>query len=96
MRTPLRRASYVHVSDLTSAYNIDHRLLEQELNRTNSDSRTEIAQQRADNAVNQVDSNSDGVDLEVSLATTSQKKLQPPRGGFNLCVYVRLPQGIRS
>mmetsp|Transcript_37945 Transcript_37945/g.91996 ORF Transcript_37945/g.91996 Transcript_37945/m.91996 type:complete len:533 (+) Transcript_37945:68-1666(+) len=88
LRTPLRRASYVHVSDLTSAYNIDHGLLEQELNRTNSDSKTEITDRRASDTDNQVDPNSVAVDLDVSLATTSQKRLQPPRGGFNLCVLV--------
>mmetsp|Transcript_37942 Transcript_37942/g.91987 ORF Transcript_37942/g.91987 Transcript_37942/m.91987 type:complete len:131 (+) Transcript_37942:68-460(+) len=88
LRTPLRRASYVHVSDLTSAYNIDHGLLEQELNRTNSDSKTEITDRRASDTDNQVDPNSVAVDLDVSLATTSQKRLQPPRGGFNLCVCV--------
>jgi hypothetical protein len=35
---PLRRATYVHVSDLISAYNIDHELLERELKRVQSES----------------------------------------------------------
>jgi len=82
----LRRASYVHVSDLTSAYNIDHGLLEQELNRINSDSRTEIPEPRATDSVSQVDPTTVAADLDVSA--TTQKRLQPPRGGFNLCVLV--------
>lgn len=86
LRAPLRRASYVHVSDLTSAYNIDHGLLEQELSGTNSVSRTESSERRASGKDSHVDPNSVAVDLDVSLATTSQKRLQPPRGGFNLCV----------
>lgn len=85
IRTPLRRASYVHVSDLTSAYNIDHRLLEQELNRTNSNSRAEV--ERANDADSQADKSTVAVEVDVSLASNSQKRLQPPRGGFNLCVY---------
>jgi len=35
-RQPLRRATYVHVSDLISAYNIDHVQLEREIARVNS------------------------------------------------------------
>lgn len=67
---PLRRAVYVHVSDLLSAYNIDHAKLEEELQR-----------------VKKGTTGSDGVPTELDT-NSNPKKLQPPRGGFNLCVYV--------
>jgi hypothetical protein len=35
-RQPLRRATYVHVSDLISAYNIDNVQLEREIARVNT------------------------------------------------------------
>mmetsp|Transcript_23587 Transcript_23587/g.51623 ORF Transcript_23587/g.51623 Transcript_23587/m.51623 type:complete len:107 (+) Transcript_23587:211-531(+) len=35
---PLRRATYVHVSDLISAYNIDHGQLDKEIARVNAKS----------------------------------------------------------
>lgn len=66
---PLRRAVYAHVSDLLSAYNIDHAKLEVELRR--------VLRTRA--------ASSDGVPTELDTAA-HHKKLQPPRGGFNLCV----------
>lgn len=72
-RPPLRRAVYVHVSDLTSAYNIDHKKLEQELARVQS---------RKVDAAASHPSQTD----EVSVVSVPQKRLQPPRGGYNLCV----------
>lgn len=72
-RPPLRRAVYVHISDLTSAYNIDHKKLEEELSRVQieSDPTNVSAEPASDDA---------------SVASISQKRLQPPRAGFNLCV----------
>lgn len=73
-RPPLRRATYIHVSDLTSAYNIDHKKLEQELSRVkveNGESSPTEASQLPD---------------EASVTSIPQKRLQPPRAGFNLCV----------
>jgi len=35
-QVPLRRATYIHVSDLTSAYNIDNEQLEIEMSRVNT------------------------------------------------------------
>ena len=71
---PLRRAVYVHVSDLLSAYNIDHAKLEEELQRVKG---CAGASTTAGGVPTELDTNS------------NPKKLQPPRGGFNLCVYVR-------
>jgi hypothetical protein len=77
-RTPLRRATYVHVSDLTSAYNIDHVLLEnEEGSLTNITSKTDDSD---------VDPSGVAPELDVTLATNPQKRLQPPRSGYNLCV----------
>jgi hypothetical protein len=102
-RPTLRRATYVHVSDLTSAYNIDHARLEQELGRVKAktssgpgtrhvrrlspETATAVA---ASATVQEEESVGDVpplVDLELTLgAGAPQKRLQPPRGGFNLCV----------
>ena len=73
-RAPLRRAVYIHVSDLTSsAYNIDHSRLERELERVKPDAPPASVR----------------TDLPTELVDTSAKKrLQPPRGGSNLVVYV--------
>ena len=85
-RAPLRRATYIHVSDLTSAYNIDHRKLEQELTRV---------QKEDSSATHPDEEGSEGLPLgetgqdgDVSMASSHhhQKRLQPPRGGSNLCV----------
>lgn len=73
--TQLRRATYVHVSDLTGVYDIDHAKLEAELARVKIDS--ESPNENA-NAFS-------GVPTDVETGT-SQKRLQPPRAGFNLCV----------
>jgi hypothetical protein len=88
---------------LTSAYNIDHAKLEQELSRVKlererlgtgqsisgsstgdkigrtSTSGTEVSEEEDDVA----DEATSPDDLE---AVAPQRRLQPPRGGFNLCV----------
>lgn len=117
-RQPLRRATYVHVSDLISAYNIDHVRLEREIARVNSkrskllrtsgtDAATtseKMGAEKTDLAIASevisgstregcIDSSSDGVpapdrDADLGSPTLPQKRLQPPRGGFNLCVLV--------
>lgn len=114
--SPLRRATYVHVSDLISAYNIDHALLEKEIDRVNAkriklrtalpDEDTTSREHRIESeqifVSGQVDDDieinsdsSDGVppapgedsDLEtVAGNAVQEKRLQPPKGGFNLCV----------
>lgn len=83
----LRRATYVHVSDLTSAYNIDHARLEQELSRVRAE-RDEESFPRKDSLLAETESDPSGVssELDVSISQSPQKKLQPPRGGYNLCV----------
>jgi hypothetical protein len=69
---PLRRAVYVHVANLTSPYNIDQARLEEELARVRQESeKTEDSSPGL------------GVDVDTSF---SQKRLQPPRGGYNLCL----------
>jgi len=134
---PLRRATYVHVSDLISAYNIDHGQLDKEIARVNAKSSqvrtstsTTTTTSSSSDAVatakyggkdrvgigigigtgtpeellstsdrrgsNSEDSSTGGVsapeedtDLESTLGpVVPQKRLQPPRGGFNLCVLV--------
>lgn len=112
-RQPLRRATYVHVSDLISVYNIDHIQLEREIARVNtkrskdlhpsgasptsSDTiatgKTEIslASEGIDDSTR--DGSSDGIpapdeDVDTEEDIIPQKRLQPPRGGFNLCVLV--------
>ena len=72
---PLRRAVYVHVSDLTSAYNIDHARLEEELKRVKMDREKPSEKQ----------TNYRGVPTELDTGLSKQR-LQPPRGGYNLCV----------
>lgn len=73
----LRRAVYVHVSDLTSAYDIDHRKLEEELTRVRSASSSDEPAAAAPTTTEDIDTSS-----------YPQKRLQPPRGGYNLCVLV--------
>jgi hypothetical protein len=72
----LRRAVYIHVSDLTNAYNIDHARLEEELARARDDF---LPKDKSGASA----SGSIPTELDTSL---SQKRLQPPRGGFNLCM----------
>lgn len=98
-RPPLRRATYVHVSDLTSAYNIDHTKLEQELSRVNAEvfhASVGDIKPGADTVKGTEPLTATGEDVAVaSIAdlegdltapVAPQKRLQPPRGGFNLCV----------
>eukprot|EP00977_Amphora_coffeiformis_P010289 scaffold2385_cov178-Amphora_coffeaeformis.AAC.6 len=82
----LRRAVYVHVSDLLSAYNIDHARLEEELLRVKQN-------KSAAATVPSSESSSTGGGSTLGVPTEldtnpNPKKLQPPRGGFNLCVLV--------
>lgn len=110
-KQPLRRATYVHVSDLISAYNIDHIQLEREIARVNekrsrkllressSDGPTRSdGMEKSDLALTSEgiddstrDGSSDGIpvpdeDTDLEGPIVPQKRLQPPRGGFNLCV----------
>jgi hypothetical protein len=77
-RPPLRRAVYVHVSDLTSAYNIDHKRLQLEL------ARVKVSEYSTASAVSA--QSSQIPPDETSVSSLPQKRLQPPRGGFNLCL----------
>lgn len=87
-RFPLRRAVYVHVSDLTNAYNIDHPKLEQELAKVK-----EGNDENANPDEREIDLTTAAVgDGENSIASIPQpqsyrrRSLHPPRAGFNLCV----------
>ena len=71
MASGLRRANYIHISDLMNAYNIDHSRLEDEFQRAN-EHQTESAKNL-------------GVPTELDTSAR-QKRLQPPREGFNACV----------
>lgn len=79
-RLPLRRAVYVHVSDLVAPYNIDHRKLEQELAR--------VKNRNDENASPERDLElAPGDDMSVtSVPQQKPRSLHPPRAGFNLCV----------
>jgi len=78
-RTQLKRAVYIHVSDLTSAYNIDHAKLEEELARVKAEreSSLEEGKSRSDSL--------GGVPTELDTSYPT-KRLQPPRGGNNMVV----------
>ena len=78
-RPPLRRAVYVRVSDLTSAYNIDHLRLEEELARVKDELENTVQE---DGQIRV--SNTGGVPTE--LDTSYKKRLQPTRGGNNIVV----------
>ena len=117
-RQPLRRATYVHVSALISAYNIDYIQLEREMARVNA-KRSKLRTSGADTPTtsdvietgkadqpftsgvidggtmksshDNGDDKSDGVlapheDAALEGPIIPQKRLHPPRGGFNLCV----------
>jgi len=75
----LRRATYIHVSDLTNAYNIDHARLEEELARV---------KEELENPVQETKSRSESLGSVPTELDTSgaQKRLQPPRGGNNMVV----------
>ena len=86
-RPGLRRATYVHVSDLTSAYNIDHALLERELSRVKAEREAATTPDKVPVlGETEVDPSSAASDVDSAIAPVPQKRLQPPRGGFNLCV----------
>lgn len=88
-RPGLRRATYVHVSDLTSAYNIDHALLERELSRVKAEREAATAPEKVPVlGETEEDPSSAASDVDPAIAPVPQKRLQPPRGGFNLCVLV--------
>ena len=72
----LRRAVYNHVSDLTSAYNVDHEKIESEFARVNMERENPAAA-----ALELFDS------LRLSSVPSEFEtgRLHPPRGGFNLC-----------
>jgi hypothetical protein len=80
-RTPLRRAVYIHVSDLISAYNIDHARLEAELARVKAEAEAEIVQDEDTSR----SSSMGGVPTELDTSYP-KKRLQPPRGGNNMVV----------
>ena len=79
-----RRATYVHVSDVTSAYNIDHTLLEQELSRVMQESMAGRDPGASATASKQTERLAGGVPAE--LDTSQKKRLQPPKGGSNMVV----------
>jgi hypothetical protein len=85
-RPVLRRATYIHISDLTSAYNIDHARLEQELARVKVESEP-ASRIRTVGTENEDDpSGASASDLDSTVIPSPQKRLQPPRGGYNLSV----------
>lgn len=85
----LRRAIYIHVSDLTSAYDIDHAKLEQELSRVRADREIASAKVPMEGEVEENLSSSPGSGPSAEIDSAfPQKRLQPPRGGYNLCVLV--------
>ena len=75
----LCRATYIHVSDLTNSYNIDHVRLEEELARV---------KEELDNPVQETKNRSESLgSVPIELDTSgSQKRLHPPRGGYNMVV----------
>jgi hypothetical protein len=99
---PLRRAVYIHVSDLISSYNIDHVKLEEELDRVKADrenidsrpSRPNTGSYRVASALltttgscNESNASMGGIPTELE-ARDPQKRLQAPRSGYNIVVYV--------
>lgn len=75
----VRRATYIHVADLTNAYNIDHARLEEELARV---------KEELENPVQETKNRSESLGSVPTELDTSgaQKRLQPPRGGNNMVV----------
>ncbi len=84
-RPSLRRATYVHVSDLTSVYNIDHAMLEQELKRVKIE-RERGTFAEPPKAHDMEDTEDDPIAGTSEIDPCPQKRLQPPRSGYNLCV----------
>jgi hypothetical protein len=90
----LRRAVYIHVSDLTNAYNIDHARLEEELARVKKNRETAFANEGsgtgggaggAGSSAGGVNATTGSIPTELDTSL-SPKRLQPPRSGFNVCV----------
>ena len=75
IRTPLRRAVYVKVADLTSTYNINTSVLEEELTRVNTERENLLSEEKPTQMFG-------GIPAE--LDTSVKKRLQPPRGGNNM------------
>lgn len=75
----LCRATYIHVSDLTNSYNIDHVRLEEELARV---------KEELENPVQETKNRSESLgSVPIELDTSGpQKRLHPPRGGNNMVV----------
>lgn len=74
-RTPLRRAVYVKVADLTSSYSINPTVLEEELARVNAERENFLSEEKSTRFFG-------GIPAE--LDTSVKKRLQPPRGGNNM------------
>jgi hypothetical protein len=85
-RPALRRATYVHVSDLTNVYNIDHAMLEQELTRVRAEQQIGTDAEVPKTPELEEDPAAAAPEIDLTLSTGPQKRLQPPRGGYNLCV----------
>lgn len=83
-RYPLRRAVYVHVSDLTNAYNIDHPKLEHELARVKKGNEENAIPE--DREVDLTPGDGESSVASVPQAQQRRRSLHPPRAGFNLCV----------
>jgi hypothetical protein len=73
----LRRAVYIHVADLIGTYNIDSVLLEEEIMRVKALRENPL-----------VDDGRLFRGVPTELDTSSKKRLQPPRGGYNMVAYV--------
>jgi len=87
-QVPLRRATYIHVSDLTSAYNINNEQLEIEMSRVNAKRKKDQDRSSGNNESKDRPTQDKDPDLEKVGPIIPQKRLQPPRGGFNLCVLI--------
>ena len=70
---PLRRAVYIHVSDLINAYNIDHTKLEEELDRVKAE---------RDGLENAPKIGSGGYRQGATVVTSSSGGSQSSRGGI--------------
>jgi hypothetical protein len=80
----LQRATYIHVSDLTTTWNIHHGRLEEEL------ARVKVQEEQKKNPSDVSLSSSPsiaqaGVPTELNTSHM-QRRLQSPRTGYNLCV----------
>lgn len=85
-RFPLRRAVYVHVSDLTNAYNIDHPKLEHELAKVKEGNEENAIPEEREIADLSPTGDGENSITSVPQPQSRRKSLHPPRAGFNLCV----------